>query len=461
MSIGGSMSEAGSDGQVVETGLRAGLEAICMRNILDTPGTILYFKDRQGRFITVSVGCARLYGRTPEEMVGLTDFDLTDHAHALELLADEQRIMDTGEPLIDKEEADRLVDQPGTWVESSKFPLRGPDGTIIGTFGYSRDVSRWELAERQLTQMAVDVADSHAQLMQVEAQLRAVLNGSRDAIALYDRDLRYRYINPAGERLKGKSSSEVIGRTDRETGTPRAWLDILEAALTDVLDTGRPRELEFPELEAPRSAALWFHLSLSPDLDSTGAVVGVMGSIRDITHIKRAERSQAYQALHDPLTGLANRTLLMDRLGKALARLERAPGRIGLLFIDLDHFKQVNDSHGHAVGDRILLDVARRLKTVARRGDTVARLGGDEFVLLCDNVEPGRIESIAQRLLSSLSEPYDDMGPFPSPSASIGTATTEDPQASASGLLHAADSAMYQAKTNGRNRFEASPAVTR
>ncbi len=252
----------------------------------------------------------------------------------------------------------------------------------------------------------------------------------------------------------------MLGRTDRETGTPEAWLVVLEAALTEVLQTGRPRELEFPELEAPLREASWFHLSLSPDIDGTGTVVGVMGSIRDVTHIKRAERSQAHQALHDPLTGLANRTLLMDRLGKALAQLERAPGRIGLLFIDLDHFKQVNDTHGHAVGDRILLDVARRLKAVARRGDTVARLGGDEFVLLCDNVEPGRIEAIAERLLHSLSEAYDDVGPSSSPSASIGAATTENSQASASGLLHAADSAMYRAKINGRNRFEVSPELT-
>ena len=103
-----------------------------MRNVLDTPGTIVYFKDRQGRFITVSIDCARLYGRTQEEMVGLTDFDLTDHAHALELLADEQRIMETGEPLIDKEEVDRLVDQPGTWVETSKFPLRALTGPSSG-----------------------------------------------------------------------------------------------------------------------------------------------------------------------------------------------------------------------------------------------------------------------------------------------------------------------------------------
>jgi diguanylate cyclase (GGDEF)-like protein/PAS domain S-box-containing protein len=457
MTIGGSMTESPPDREDATEVVVEDVVAICIRNVLDTPGTIAYFKDRQGRFITVSIDCARLYGRTQEEMVGLTDFDLTDHTHALELLADEQRIMETGEPLIDKEEVDRLVNQAGTWVETSKFPLRAIDGTIIGTFGYSRDVSRWELAEQKLSQMAAEVADSHAQLAQAEAQLRAVLNGSSDAIALYDRDLRYRYINPAGERLKGKTFSEVIGRTDRETGTPHAWLDELEAALTDVLDTGRPRELEFPELEAPLSAASWFHLSLSPDLDATGAVVGVMGSIRDITHIKRAERSQAYRALHDPLTGLANRTLLMDRLGKALAQLERSPGRIGLLFIDLDHFKQVNDTHGHAVGDRILLDVARRLKAVARRGDTVARLGGDEFVLLCDNVEPGRIEAIAERLLHSLSEPFDDVGPS---SASIGTATTEDPQSSASGLLHAADSAMYRAKTNGRNRFEVSPPLT-
>jgi diguanylate cyclase (GGDEF)-like protein/PAS domain S-box-containing protein len=428
--------------------------AICMSNVMATPGTILYFKDRQGRFIAVSVDCAKLYDRTQEEMVGLTDFDLTDSHHAAELLADEQRIMATGEPLIDKEEADRLVDQPGTWVETSKFPLRDADGTIIGTFGYSRDVGRWEQAQIQLQQMATHLADSNRHLRQVESQLLAVLNGSRDAIALYDRDLRYRYLNPAGERLKGKALAEVIGRTDRETGTPPAWLDIFEAALTEVLETGQHREMEFPELETPRNSASWFHMALSPDRDATGAIVGVMGSIRDITHSKRVERSLAYQALHDPLTGLANRTLLMDRLGRALARLERAPGRLGLLFIDLDHFKHVNDTYGHSVGDRLLLDVAHRLKAVARRDDTVARLGGDEFVILCENVQPGRIEAIADRLLGTLSEPFDDLEPTVSPSASIGAATTEDPDASASGLLHAADSAMYLAKLNGRNRVE-------
>ncbi len=457
MTIGGRVDESSADEPVVEAShLPVDTMAVCMQNMMNTPGAILYFKDREGRFIAVSIDCARLYDRTPDEMIGLTDFDLTDHAHALELLTDEQRIMATGEPLIDKEEADRLLDRPGTWVETSKFPLRDTEGSIIGTFGYSRDVSRWEIAQLELKDMAAALAESHAHLSQVEAQLRAVLNGSRDAIALYDRELRYRYINPAGERMGGRSLEEVIGRTDREIGTPQPWLDGLESALRDVLDTGEARELEFSELDAPRHSASWFHLSLSPDRDASGSIVGVMGSIRDITPLKRAERSHAYQALHDPLTGLANRTLLMDRISTALARLERSGGRLGLLFVDMDLFKQINDVYGHAAGDGILLEVARRMKSVARRDDTVARLGGDEFVMLCENVQSVSIESIAERLLNTLSLTYDDLD-VPTPlSASVGAATTEDPQVSASALLHAADSAMYQAKTKGRNRYEVS-----
>ncbi|HEY3437289.1 MAG TPA: EAL domain-containing protein [Actinotalea sp.] len=432
-----------------------GVDLLCAHNLLDSPWAIIYFKDLQSRFIKVSMDCARVNDMTQDEMIGLTDFDLTDAAHAAALLADEQRIIATGQPMIDKEEVDRFVDRPGTWVETSKFPLRDAHGNIVGTFGISRDVSRREFAEQQAARLALEAADAHAAVARAESQLRAVLDGSTDAIAKYDQWLRYEYINPAGERLRGLPLAELEGRSDRQTGMPETSLWIWEAALNRVLETGESSDVEFSSPEAPTESSAWFHVSLSPQLDDSGAVVGVFSSTRDISDLKRAEQALAHQAMHDSLTGLANRDLLTDRLTHALERRQRSSASVALFFIDLDHFKEVNDTYGHEVGDRVLVDVARRLERVARRGDTVARFGGDEFILLLDGeMTDEEVPEIAQRIVAALARPFTD-GTVTLPlSASVGAAIAEDQSLGASELLQRADSAMYRAKSSGRARYE-------
>lgn len=382
------------------------ITAIMAHNLLDTPGGIYFFKDLDSRFIAVSDDCAALVGRTPEQMIGLSDFDITDRAHAEELYADEQRVIATGEPLLDKSEADRFRDETGTWAETSKFPLRDLDGTIIGTFGYARDVTRRMRAEQEVARMAQSLAQANAELMQAEAQLKGVLDGSLDAIARYDPELRYRYANPAGLRFKGASLEELVGRTDRETGMRESWLAEYEPALRRVLETGVTHALEFAGPDMPDRQETWYHVSVSPDRDVAGDVVGVLVSMRDVSVLKRAERVLRHQAMHDPLTGLANRLLLMDRLDEALVRLERHPGRLGLFFVDVDRLKDVNDSHGHDTGDLVLVEVADRLRSVSRQEDTVARLGGDEYVVMCSLTGSDDLGQIADRMVRSMSEPF-------------------------------------------------------
>lgn len=435
-----------------------GAAVLCARNLLDNGGQIVYFKDLQGRFIEVSADCARVNGRTRDEMVGLTDFDLTDHAHAVSTQADERLVIATGEPLIDKEEVLRTADHRTIWWETSKFALRSADGTIVGTFGISRDVTRWELAELEITRMASASARANAELTRLEAQLRAVLDGSTDEIATYDRELRCQFVNPAGERSRGSSLAELAGRTDREAGMAEGSLRVWEPALRRVLETGEPGDVEFcVQGRRPDGPPRWFHASLSPERDTTGAVVGVLTSTRDITEIKRAEQNMTHQATHDFLTGLANRPELTDRMNGALARMTRHPGRLALLFIDLDHFKEINDTYGHEVGDRVLVEVARRLTEVAGQEDTVARLGGDEFIVLCDEVKTDDdVPRIARRILGALAEPFQDVSPTLRLSASVGAVVTTDPAASASRLVHDADAAMYRAKRAGRNHVEIS-----
>ncbi len=161
----------------------------------------------------------------------------------------------------------------------------------------------------------------------------------------------------------------------------------------------------------------------------------------------RNEARMRHEAVHDPLTGLPNRTLLRDRLEHALTR--RGTGSAGLLFVDLDNFKQINDAHGHAAGDAVLVEVGRRLGATVRPEDTVARLGGDEFVVVCEEIDRETALALGRRLQEALHAPIGVRGAEHRLRASIGVALGEH---DADALLAAADSAVYEAKRGGGGR---------
>ena len=169
----------------------------------------------------------------------------------------------------------------------------------------------------------------------------------------------------------------------------------------------------------------------------------------------RVDRALAYQAVHDSLTGLANRTLLLDRLSLSLTRLERHGGLVGVMFVDLDRFKLANDTLGHRVGDELLVAVAERLRSNVRRSDTVARFGGDEFVILCEDlIDEGEAARIADHLLSLFVTPFPCAGGGQFLTASIGIALATSPAATPETILADADTAMYRAKERGKARWE-------
>jgi diguanylate cyclase (GGDEF)-like protein/PAS domain S-box-containing protein len=298
---------------------------------------------------------------------------------------------------------------------------------------------------------ALVVAASRREVVELGRELGAILENSPDAIARYDAELRYRYLNQAAVASFRTAESELLGRTDAELRCRGAATDGWIEALAQVVASVAPTQLDYAQTFGHET--YWYQARMAPLVDDEGLLVGVVTSSRDISELKRAEHALTHQTLHDSLTGLPNRVLFLDRLALAINQLERLPGSVAVLFIDLDHFKEINDTLGHETGDRVLVEVGRRLTLLSRRSDTLSRFGGDEFVLLCDRLEHDEdVRIIGDRLVRSLAEPFVDGDRELSLSASIGIVVVSDPQADVSTVVRNADEAMYNAKAKGRDR---------
>ncbi len=344
-----------------------------------------------------------------------------------------------------KRETDRLFveirfprpDGSVVWGHVHAAPVRSTDGNLRYTVTHIEDVTVRHVRE--------------AELRTSEERYRTLVENSPNVIMRFDRHTGATYVSHALEELTGVPASRVVGRTnDLFAGGEEGlrWREAIES----VFATGRRLDREW-ELTL-RDQHYWFQSRAVPEFDGEGRIEHVLVVTSDITALKRSEAELAHQALHDPLTGLANRALLLDHLRSALARASRHPGSLVLLFLDLDRFKLVNDSMGHSVGDELLVAVAGRLKGVVRPGDTVARLGGDEFVVLLEDVRAQEeVTEVALRIKRVMADPVAIGTSELFTTTSIGIAIAE-PSHDAEGLLRDADSAMYLAKARGRNRFE-------
>jgi diguanylate cyclase (GGDEF)-like protein/PAS domain S-box-containing protein len=312
------------------------------------------------------------------------------------------------------------------------------DGKVVGAMSLSRNLSERKRAETMLEQR--------------EREFRTLLENTPDTIARFDRDLRRKYVNPALARFLGRKADELIGQTTAEfPGGPSGQQ--AEEQLRQVFATGEVMEFEYFWVDS-NGNEICSLMRMAPEFDEHGKVKSVLAVGRDITELNHFRKKIHQMAFYDTLTGQPNRALFNDRLGQMIADASWHDHMAGVMMIDLDRFKAVNDTMGHAVGDDLLREAASRINECVRSYDTVARLGGDEFAILLPEVRAGAdLGRIASKILARFDTPFLLDGKEVFVSCSIGIALYPDDGTDGQDLLKFADSALYFAKRSGRNNF--------
>jgi diguanylate cyclase (GGDEF)-like protein/PAS domain S-box-containing protein len=331
-------------------------------------------------------------------------------------------------------------------------PYGGPVAALVSTV--SAEADRPANGDRPGT---ADSGRLQRALLRAEQHMLALTEHSTTGLAALALDGRILHANPALATLLGRTPGELVGtclqNLDGPDGTP-------ETALLARLAAGEGERFDLERrYQRPGGEMVWASVTLVPVPDDSGRPGHALMQVTDLTETRLAVEMLQHQALHDPLTGLPNRTLGLDRITRALERARRTDGRVAVLCLDLDRFGVVNDSVGPDLGDVVLIEVASRLQLALRGGDTAARLSGDEFVVVCDDVrDEGEAVLVAERVLETLREPVHLDGRLVVPTASVGIAVSREGEAAGPGtanaLLRDAGAALHRAKTNGQGGWD-------
>ncbi|MDP1530849.1 MAG: EAL domain-containing protein [Rhodoferax sp.] len=340
-------------------------------------------------------------------------------------------------------------------VADSAAPIRDVRGRVKGVVLVFRDVTLERQAERTIREhnelLEQGVRDRTAQLEASEKQLHLFIEHSPAAIAMLDRSMRYLKASHRWLTDYRLGEQDIIGRShyDIFPDIPQRWKDIHRRCLGGAVE--KREEDVFPRADGSTD---WVRWEVRPWYTDQGDIGGLIMFSEVITERKHAEERITYLAYYDDLTGLPNRMLFKDRLSQAFIEANRKERLVGVMFMDIDHFKDVNDTLGHEVGNVLLQAVAGRLQGCLRPGDTVARFGGDEFaVVLADVGHVDDVVRVAQHVADGFKEPFDILGQELFVTFSIGITLYPFDDGDVDKLLRNADSAMYAAKATGRNGY--------
>ncbi len=387
------------------------------RTVLETSGELIWALDSEGRWTSLNpLAARRIYGREAADMLGRPFTDVVARELRERDYAVFRRVLD-GQALFDHET--RHLRSDGALVDLSfnAVTLRDAGGRVLGAAGTARDITERKRAA--------------AALHETVAKLRLAVEAA---------DLYY-------------------WECDADTGrvhwgrNPGFAPDDPEGSLRAAISRGEPFEIEY-RVPVSGGEPQWLAARGMPMTDAAGRVYRMIGVSQDISARKAREEAVRFLAYHDSLTGLPNRRLLDDRLSQAIHLAQRRDRKLAVMLIDLDDFKQVNDSLGHRAGDAVLREVAQRLALCVRRADTLARHGGDEFVIVISDVQADAdCKLVAEKVLRTLAAQFSIEGQALALGASVGISLFPTDAGDGDALLRNADAAMYRAKQHGRNQY--------
>jgi diguanylate cyclase (GGDEF)-like protein/PAS domain S-box-containing protein len=432
--------------ETVVSAINSATGFLCSLDLLDTRGQIAMRSTAASRFTGTPLHDAYLrLVKAPDPVR-----EMIVQNHELILLPDlqnDRRI---------SEEAREFYQRAGI-VSAATFPLLFQD-EVVGLLRVaslkptSFDLPTVDLLRNLALQAAVVVkgVQLREELQRSEEKFRDLVENMSEVVCTLDKRGRVTYVSPVVEQIAGYSPPEIVGRSIVDFIHPDDFAAIKNSQKM-VHGAVEPSE---GRIVTKSGETRWVRISSRPILDGD-RVVGLRAVLVDITDRKQAESQVKYLAYHDSLTGLPNRTLLSDRLAMALAQRHRDGQSLAVIFLDLDRFKLINDTVGHGAGDEALQRTAERLTSAVREGDTVARLGGDEFTVLLPVIS-GVVDAceVAERILERLARPLALAGHEFQLSASLGIALYPEDGDDAETLLRNADTAMYSAKDQGKNRFQ-------
>jgi diguanylate cyclase (GGDEF)-like protein/PAS domain S-box-containing protein len=406
--------------------------------VIDNIPQRIFWKDLESRYLGCNMAFARDAGLAyPEQVVGKNDADMPWRAFAELLNEHDKEVVSTGVPKMNFE-VDLVIDGVHRTAVTSKLPFTDGDGRVIGVLGSYTDIT-----ERKRADLALRL-----QSRALDASVNAILITAPSPTGNL-----IEYVNPAFMRITGYDPAELIGHDcrvlQRDDRDQEGVAQIRQALAAN-------REVSAVVRNYRKDGALfWNQLFIAPVPNTEGVITHHIGVINDVTDLIRYQEQLEYQANYDSLTRLPNRNLLRDRLQHALIVAQRHHKGVAVVFIDLDGFKNVNDSLGHSVGDRLLSVVAERLARCTRTSDTVARHGGDEFVIvITDTVDEQSLIAWMERVRASISEPVWLDGTELYVGCSMGASLFPQDGEDAETLMKKADLAMYRAKDMGRNTFQ-------
>ncbi len=410
-------------------------EGAFLHTLVSTLPDLVWLKDVNGFYLACNPRFENFFGAKEQDIIGKTDYDFVDKQAADAFRQDDRIAMKRNRSMV-IEEWVTFADGHIELLETIKTPMRDSAGKLIGVLGIARDITERKKAESEI-------------------RIAAAAFESLEGIIVTDAKGEILRVNSAFTATTGYTPEEVIGKTPSILKSGRHDAAFYAAMWQSVAASGswegevwnrRKNGEIYPE-----------RLTIAAVKDERGRLVNYVATFSDITSSKAAAEEIERLAFYDPLTELPNRRLLRDRLQQAMASSARNCKHGALLFLDLDHFKTLNDTLGHDYGDMLLQQVAKRLASCVREGDTVARLGGDEFVIMLEDLSEQPVEAAAQaetiggKIQAALNLPYGLGGHTYHSTPSVGVTLFSDHMHEIDELLKQADIAMYQAKKAGRN----------